>query len=215
MSYTNTWDDTIPPDTGARNQVALFIRNVRVDLQERFNDQLVVDTTTDPWVLQPKVLGNVTGKWINLHWSDFIKQPVIFVSDVWNPNRVSVSTPPSAYALNGNGTGTGNNFALYATARLPDGVTVTEVDFWVDPAGGSGTEVAMYKQYKGDGSVSAVFTPVTSGASGYTKVIKSGLTELIDNANYTYFLMVVLGDGNSKLYSASVIFDVPDCRNTL
>jgi hypothetical protein len=35
MSFTNTWDNTFPPDTQAANQLGADIRNLKTDIQQR------------------------------------------------------------------------------------------------------------------------------------------------------------------------------------
>lgn len=212
MAYTRTWDDTQPPDSGARDQVGTFIRNVRGDIHERMNDQFVVDWTTDPLVPQARILGNVTGKRLNIHWSAFSPMASILGGSAWLNNKVSAAHSDAYTDL---ATADGASYNLYAPLILPNGVTVTACDFFVDPNGGSGVSVVMCRYALLTGATSNVFTPVSSATLGYTDMNPGTISEVIDTGTYGYFLKVTMNAQGSKLYSASVFYNTPDCRNTL
>jgi hypothetical protein len=57
MTYTNTWDDTVPPDTQLANLIGQDIRNLSLNVHQRMDDLTngTWGTTPGPMLLAPNV----------------------------------------------------------------------------------------------------------------------------------------------------------------
>jgi hypothetical protein len=93
--------------------------------------------------------------------------------------------------------------------QLPNGSTLTEVTFYLDPANHSGTGLPgtmptfqIWKQALATGVSSQIGSTATDAsvdATAYSAlhtIVKSGLSEVIDNANYRYWF-IFTGEGGA------------------
>ena len=88
-----------------------------------------------------------------------------------------------------------------ASFRLPNGCTLSSVTFYVDPADHTGTGLPatmpsfkLWKNAVATGTQTQIGTTATDTSANATiysavhAIAKSGLSEVIDNANYSYFM---------------------------
>ncbi len=204
MAYTRVWTRNNPPGGQAANTADDEIRNLRQDTEERMGTLVTgwdTTTPTDPIIVRPEILGNVTGKKLTLHWAAFVKE--------WDLSSTNAGDFDDKYVI-------GPINSIYVCPLpLPVGDIITSVTFMVGLA--SGTMICALHR----GSYSAVPTDVvigsvniTTGTDQVTPNI-SGLPHTI-LADTMYYLSFSIGaNGSNKLYGAQVIYNTPDCRNTI
>lgn len=205
MSYTRVWVNNAPAGGQASNTADDEIRNLRLDVEERVATLVTGWSTaspTDPIVVLPQILGNVTGKRIHFHHSMFV------CHSNTNESRSTQYVAPSFQ----NG-----SFDFFAPLLLPVGVTIQSVNGIFDRQGSTITFELAYTS-----AITGAFTSVSSvtdnsGVSIFTKSL-SALAHVVAT-DRLYMIHAILPGlfnvSSSRLYGAYVVFDVPDCRNTL
>jgi len=204
MAYTRVWVNNTPPGAQAANTADDEIRNLRVDVEERMGTLVtgwLTGGATDPIVVKPEILGNVTGKKLTLHWSEFVKQ--------WDLSSTNAGAFDDKFVQGP------VNTVYVCPIPIPVGDSITSATCMVGWAGGT----IIFSLHRG--SYSAVPTDSLVGSvnivSGGDQVSPniSGLphTVLADNA---YYLSLSTGaNAGNKLYGAQIIYNTPDCRNTI
>lgn len=205
MAYTRAWTKNNPPGGQAANTTDDEIRNLREDTEERMAAIVTGWTTgapTDPIVPLPQILGNVNGKRLHLHHSDFIAHSAT------NESRNSQYMAPS-----GNGT-----FGFWAPLKIPVGCTVQSIFGLFDRQTKPITIAWGYiDAVTGAATVLGTVTDNVTAAV-FQKSIAAGFPHVIVTARF-YFVEVDL-DGQSvggffaRCYGAFANYDTPDCRNT-
>lgn len=199
MAYSNVWVTASPPGSQAANTADDEFRKFRLDLEERFEDALITDVVVDPWVLKAALKGNVTGKKIFNHHSDF--------------EFTYITTPPSrtrGYSETQEATTT-----AWCSIVLPVGITITRFEITASRA--SSTSTVTLALYRMDSSglptpvlVDSTFAVV--GNSGQT--IGKNLSHAAV-AGSVYFYEVTLPDIGIRTHRGMITYDTPAHLNTV
>lgn len=209
MAYTRVWVNNTPPGAQAANTADDELRNLRVDVEERMTTLVTgwnTATPSDPIVAKPEILGNVNNKAQNLHHSSF--EPSLYFDISANSNSVirtdlyveSVSGPPT----------------LYAPLIVPVGCTITTVSFAINRNGGSNITASFVYNDFSAAPGTTVIGSVSTTANGIQIInIGAGLPHVVTGNRFYYLKVVMLSSISSRLYGAQVLYNTPDCRNTL
>lgn len=118
----------------------------------------------------------------------------------WTFNPQDVTANEMFVALDGvqNQTGAGVNAWIQKTrVNLPDGATVTALDFFINMATGVGTaDVDLQRIDPTDGTIVTMATAAYSSGTGDITLTDSSITSpVIDNENFSYLLSASMNDG--------------------
>ena len=216
MTFTRVWDNTAPPGTRAAAEIDNAMREFRVDIDERlaeklFNTTMGAPATTDPatLVVRPEILGNVTGKRLYVHGVAF---QVDNDESVGEYDTVGTSVEPSADPIR-------------AWVPLPVGVTITRIQ-WLVTTDAAAAVTCKFGSLAFDVGLAvsqpAAYTATSSSAS--TRIIDTGVIatpDQITTANGFMYFLEVDQTGSAglphllQIHGALILYNVPDCRNTL
>lgn len=220
MPFTFTWTNVDPADATPANLLGKDIRDLRAAIQERMDDQFCdpsapwsASDPTNPIVVAPKILGNVTGKKLTLHHSSFIQTDLF----AFSPLRTDLYVQNTS-AAGGLGSPVQGPMTMMCGVVLPLGVTITGVSIMVDTRnGGSMAGTLIWNDYAAGAVVSHIASAIASGGAAGV-AIATQAANLVVTGTMSILFKVVLNDANgngSRLYGAQVTYTTPDCRNTL
>lgn len=206
MPYTRVWTKVNPPGSQAANTADDELRNLREDIEQRITSLVTGwDTAvpTDPIVVKPEILGNVTGKTILLHSSAF--DQIEAANTAWTGTDSTAIKSTAAQVLR-------------APLVIPVGVTVTLLEVMINwGAGGAHTCKLRYQDFAGGALVvtDVAAISITSGAA--TAIYASGALTHVVLANKMYFIEMTLGVPAVAAFfnGVRVTYNTPDTRNTL
>lgn len=202
MAYTRTWDEAAPDGaTTDADTIDTLFKWLKVDVRERLN-VLFADFTTDPVVPLPAILGNVTGKVLYVHHSDFQTTDEVTFYNSFAGNAKELS-----------GFGSIQSPILTASlCALPVGAIITKIELVCKVPTGTLYCKLCTCTYSTTPLVTVLQTiTVTAGAAyqnGDTGTIAQTINSLF------HYLTIEIGDINNVIVGARVTYDVADCRVT-
>lgn len=206
MAFTRGWDNTTPPGTRDADEIDDIIRELKVDLYERFIAKLfsAMPNNTDEalTIVLPEIKGNVTGKKLIIHGSHFQYDS----EDNWSyGNEEGVA-------------GFVENGSARAPLWLPQGVTITKIRWLISTAGSATCTLRLGRTAFDTGlAVTDDLSELTSGTTG-ARIVDSGTISVAIADGFAYWLAAdQSGSGVSlfKIHSVEITYDTPDCRNTI
>lgn len=199
MPFSNAWSTAIPSGASPANTIDESIRQLRLDLEERIEAALITDLAADPLVPLPAISGKVTGKEIYIPAWSFVAHND-FADTVVGSNL---------YINDTNGGAT-----FRAPLVLPVGCQITRAVLMYDNRSGGTTQWNLQKSAFGlVASLTDVFALRNITGTGIVNDDSGALTETIA-ANSMYFVNVAAVQGG-RIYGVKIVYDTPDCRNTL
>lgn len=197
MTYTNVWSSAAPLGSIPASNIDEEIRKARLDIEERLLDKVFnTPFTADPLVVRPEILGNVTGKTLILGFSEFAFQN-------GTPN----------FGSDNNWNGLANT--AYAPIKLPVGCTITRMYLLADRNGNNIKWKALYYPFTITPTAVDIFAERTLTSGGIQIDDSGALTEVIQ-ADRVYVVRVdPVAATSPKTYGVKIVYDTPDCRNTL
>jgi|SRR6478609_5253669 len=200
MSYSFPWNNSVPAGSDPANQLDTFITDLKSAVSERMEDKIIQSMTADPWVVKPEILGNVTGKIYQFHWSDACL----------NPEFSSMTFTNKSFRNDD----TGTNKTLRIPLHLPNGVTITEFRMFA-AKGSNNVSAALTKGTYDTTFTETVIYTLTQTNATFGEVYNVGMGEVVDLATYVYFIEVVVGRNAGTFGYGHIVYDTPDCRSTL
>ena len=98
---------------------------------------------------------------------------------------------------------------MYAAIHVPDGVTITKVTFyWKDGANGSDGIVTLIRNNL-DGTATNLVDVLTNGDAGVPSSSSTTASIVVDNSQYTYYLMKGFAQPTISLYGVVVEYTYP------
>lgn len=197
-TYSNSWSNTIPVDGQQAKLLGSDIRQLRLDLFERMNDQLFVDFTTDPLVLKDAIKGAKTGIVRVIPYCAFLNDLHGRENDIVDGSLQGfVST---------------DLFAPIAS-YVPHGCTITLMEWLVDKGAATSVDCSIKrKPFASSPGASSSINTTNISASGANIVASPTLAHLVDYTGFTYYLQLH-GNGSSTnaftVYGARVTFNRP------
>ena len=202
MAYARVWTKANPPGGQAANTADDEIRNLREDIEQRMATLVggwTTGFTSDPITVNPEILGNVAGKSQTIHHGAF------------RPGNTGFAVNITDLYLESND---GVSMDVHAPLLVPAGCTLVTVSFLVNRNGGGNiTGSLRYNDFTAAPATTTVGT-VTTASNGIQIINTSGMPVAVIGGR-TYFLKVVLPNAGARLYGAQVVYNTPDCRNTL
>jgi hypothetical protein len=193
MSYTRTWDDTIPAGTAQASSIDDSIRALRVDIHERM-DEVFNDWLNGPLTLKSSALGPSTSKTLILdpHGGNF-------QTDLSSGNLVYedeyVQSP-----------GTGPAFKI--PFILPVGSTITKIQYYGERVDASAWQAQCKKCGLNLSPVAEnLHSPLETSNTG-VQMVDTGTISVAILADTKYFLQWN-GDGIYRAYGAKIFYDTP------
>lgn len=216
MPFAFTWTNVDPADATPANLLGKDIRDLRAAIQERMDDQFCdpsapwsASDPTHPIVVAPKILGNVVGKSLTMHHSNFHPASGSFAglsyTDLYIQN--TSNTVPGSTSIK-----------LVGGVNLPVGVTIKNVNMMVDPRGaGSIVGTLQWIDYGALLPTIHVIAAIASGgASGISFPAQAANVPV--NNGMTIMWSIILSDNfanGSRFYGIQISYDTPDCRSTM
>lgn len=192
MAYTNTWSNIIPAGSAAANTVDDQIRQLRLDIQERMDD-IVIDWTADPVVLDVGVIGAQTG--VVRFFGPWLIAPARDDDDVSWGNFY--------FEADNNA-----NFPAFMPLALPVGAVVTEITIISDKNTATNYDATFnHSAY----ATSPVFTEVSSVTVSATGVREDTVftgTHTVATLRVYMLKFNSTGGGRFRIYGAKVTFNV-------
>jgi hypothetical protein len=205
MPYTNPWSVVIPAGGVQAKLIDDHIRQLRLDLGERFLDTLFTDMALDPLVLKDAVKGKKVDKKLIIPFSDFIKGSLgkEFLFDQYKLTAFTDTVP------------------LICPIQLPPGVTLKRIEFMNDRVDAGSVIFDLRKRDFGAGfpnnDNALVATVTNNGPVGVVVSAPADFAEVID-ANHFYWVVVdATGTaGNSfQIMGIRLTYDAPDSLSTI
>lgn len=207
MAYSNVWNSASPPGSQAANTADDEFRKFRVDIEERMEDKFITDVVVDPWVVKPEILGNVVGKRYMLHHSAFTPDAIYDI-----PTAQPTFTRVALYVEHISGDA--NIRTLQAPLHIPPGATITGIDYLVNRNGAGNMGV----KFSSTGfNAAPAYTNIASTVTASNGIVILSLapTYVVLNSEMLFLEITFPVSQASRLYGAKVIYNTPDCRNTL
>lgn len=202
MAYVYPWDPDTPVNGDPANGAASDQRITKHAIEERLEGTLIVDMTADPTVAVPAILGNVDDKILYYHWTElnWVTEP---------------SGSKSGFEIRTSGL---ENCIGYAVVKFPDGVTVTQFRGYLEGDGSNNSTISLRSLTYTDPPTETVIATLTRSDNTMAEEAATGLSEVINNAAKFYIVRVQLVDsagGDAAFAVGKIIYDTPDCRNTI
>jgi hypothetical protein len=218
IPYTNPWNLAVPPTTDLAKNIAVDMRAIKQDIQDRMNDQFVVDWSKQPIVPQPQILGNSNGKTIMMAGAQF--SPNFSTSAYGDATKQSVTLNSSGITTIGGSSGvTAQPPNLFCTLPIPNGVTVISFGFIVT----NSNVPASCRLWILDGNFPAgttVSQTITLPASAPPAVSLQGAVTTVPSTGLSAYTLEVFtsssGQGiNYTLLAGFLVYNTPNCLNTI
>lgn len=195
MAYSHVWSNTVPPGSLPANQIDTAIQDLRLDLDERLVP-LIFNTpfTSDPLVVNPILIGNVTAKHLYIGHDQFTSDGAFTFTD--------------EYIFD-----VGGGETFIATLDLPVGCTITRAKLQYNSTGDSVTWKVYRVPFVVTTAVAVdVFPNIVATVNAIDISDSGALSHPIDDA-YIYKIKA-LTLNNARIYGAEITYSTPDCRNT-
>lgn len=217
MSYTNPWNLSIPPTTDQAKNIALDMRTMKLDLQDRMNGVFVQDWSKDPIVPQASILGNVIGKTLNLSGAMFI--PNFSTGAYGDSSKQSVTRNSGSITTIGGSNGVSAQPPnLFCSFPLPNGVTPTSFGFTV-----TNSNIPCSCRLWVLNTTTGIFGSsqvITLGASIGVQTLLGAIAPIAGTTQSSYTLEVFSSNPAGQnisytLMAGYIVYSTPDCRFTL
>lgn len=209
MPHTRVWDVTSPPGSQTANQIDDEIRRLRVDIDERMNEIAVSwGVEPGPIDLQPQFKGNLAGKQMLIHWSEFMCH---------TDGKETRLYPGFLQSFTDSG-------QLYAAIKLSPGTIITLVELLVDKGDATSVDWDVYSRVfaagagrPGSQTANVSLSHKNIAGAGVVLDATAVLAITMLGSQMYYVGVDALGPaGNSfDLYGARVTYTTPDSRNLL
>jgi hypothetical protein len=197
MPYSSVWNVTDPAGSVAAKNIDDHIRKLRLQLQERFEDALVVSAAADPWVLKPTVSGTQVDLYRLIPFAAFLNNLEA------KENNISIGGQMDGFSGAG---------PWIAPVDIPPGCVITLVEYLVDKHDTSGVTCELKSRVFGNAPAAAVSHSNILCADLGAKVYPSAALNLTIDAGRYYFLCLQGGGvgGNSfNIFGARIKFNRP------
>lgn len=200
MAYQYPFNATLISGSTQAKDIDLAFRNMHSALIERLEDKFVISATADPWVLKSTLSGSRVNKQILVPFTAFL---------TFGGGQLTLEEQGALVRADNN--------ALVAPVILPQGVTVTSVNFFVGIAGGGVT----WKFYKIASDPPFTKTEIAAGSTSTqgAQVLSSAALSEVPSGNETYYLFIDSTTTQQThffvLYGARVTYTTPSHLNTL
>lgn len=220
MAFTNVWNISTPADTSLADQLGADIRQVRLDMQERMEQALVVSWSSDPISPQPQLLGNVVGKIQFYCGSSFTPSLVAGSSQGYAPQKTFVTATSGSVPQN---VGPPTLLAppvLCCNCVLPNNVVVTSFGFGVQSTTAGAIKAQLWQMNFQTNAVNQLGGDLQSDPSnGAIQIVQStqGVANNFGRIMYSINVFSTLTNPNASfnLYYGFVTYNTPDCRSTV
>jgi hypothetical protein len=206
MPFTDAWNVTRPAGTTAAKQIDDEIRLLRLQLEERLEQTLVVDMSADPLVLKGSVSGQATGLQLIIPFSSFLNDLHARENDI-DPNGFVNMFVPS---------GTNETHFAAVSGIIPVGCTITKIEYMAALPDAAVTNIACRLRSRtfGDAAPNAsiIDTTVFTAPVGPIKVVASPtLSVVLDGSTYYYIGLLAGGTPGAAcaFHAARITFDRP------
>lgn len=164
MSYSNGWSISTPTDPSAAKLLGADIRQLRLDLEERMETNLVVDWAADPIVLQDLVIGKRLGIRVVQAFMDIV--PAVTA----DPGTGHVSLA--------------NGITYGIPVRVPVGCTILSMECMASVTTGTLTISLMRRQQVSSAPGASTVFSFTNVGPGLVNSISGAISHTIDAAYY-------------------------------
>lgn len=203
MSYTRGWSDATPAGSRAANQIDDAIRELKVDLHQRFDSVLSVDWTTDPVVARPEILGNVTGKKLLIPGYAF---------------QIDAGFGTGTRYV-GDGTFSGvssvfNDPGMFCPLFIPVGISIKKLRWRATNVDTNTLSMYLFSVPFTTGTVRTQEVLTTGNTAGDTIYDSGGIDIVADGIKMFHLAIDKSAGATFKLWGVEVTYDTPDCRST-
>lgn len=201
MAYTNVWSSVLPSGSTPASSIDEELRKIRVDLEERllggvFNSPF----TTDPLVVRPEILGNVTGKKAYFGWAAFRSEDGQNESVASDTSYVQDDNPPILRVCP-------------LSAYLIEGIEITRVKFYHDPKADS-VKFRIVSVSKTGSVVTELANVTDTSNTGIVEKDSNAISVTLAPDLFYNLVWETTFTSTPRLVGAEVTYDVTDCRQT-
>lgn len=200
MAYSNTWATTIPLGSSQASNLDDAIRQLRLDLNERFDGFVFEDMTADPLAIQQSSFGAKEDKKMVIPYTSFIIEPSEGNAFEYNTGFVTVNA---------------NAQPVKASLMLAVGTTIKRVEWLV-----STDDAALFSLRLRSGSFEAPSTVIDdltlSKTSSGQEMVDSGEVGIqVDGQRY-FWLEADKQDSTAafSIWAVRITYSAPDGRST-
>lgn len=203
MAFTRGWNNATPAGTRAANEIDDAIREFKVDISERLISKIfnsMPNTTPEAdLVVQPSILGNVTGK------------IMIFGAHILQNRQDEHDTQHQD-----NYTQLDIGETMNGCLILPPSIVITAFDATVDRqlSGTFTVEVNSINYLTGVATLIATCTRTANGV-GLTTLGVNSFPYTLSNNEWISIHAVCSGSFHARFYGCRVTYNTTDCRNTI
>lgn len=204
MPYTDGWNTTRPAGSVSAKNIDDEIRLLRLQLQERFNDVLVVDMAADPLVLKDEVSGLANDLTRIIPFCAFLSDLHTKENDL-------------DFAI-GRIQGFVGEPALFAPVVIPVGCIITKIEYLVDIHDVTVVEARFYSVAFSDAPAAAtVINTLDMTVGGGPKIFPTPVLAITVDANTTYYVVISPSAGTFNngffLHGVRITFNRPALAN--
>lgn len=200
MAYTNVWSSVLPSGSAAASSIDDELRKIRVDMEERLLGLFVSPFTTDPLVVKPAVLGNVTGKKAYLGYAAFKTGNGQNESLASDASYIQDDAPPIKRVCP-------------LSAYLIEGIQITRIKLYHDPKGDTVNFRVVSVSKTGVLATVLANVPDTSN-TGFVEKDSGALTITLATDLFYNLIWETTSASTPRLIGAEITYDVTDCRQT-
>ena len=205
MAFTRGWDTTTPAGTRAAAQIDDAIRELKVDIDDRWVSKIFTsvpnDTVEANLVVQPSISGTLTarrmcfGPQILINFNSDIT--AIQGDEVWQSN-------------------TNFQSSAWGNIILPTGVTIQDFEFISNRQTRTSVTAELFYTTFGVSPASTTISSLTRTAAGIgIESAPGAIANVVNSEDRMYKVKVTAaGSGAYLIYGFRITIDRPDCRNT-
>jgi hypothetical protein len=205
MPYTNIWSVVIPAGGVQAKLIDDHIRQLRLDLAERFEDVLFVDMDTDPIVLKDAVKGKKVDKKLIIGFAELAK-------NILGKEYVIDAFKMTAFT---------DSAVIIYPIKLPPGVTLKRMEIMNDRVDSGSVIFELRKRDFGAGFPTndsvLVATVTNNGVAGVVVSAPADFAEVIGDDQIYFITMEATGTaGHSyNIFGIRLTYDAPDSLSTI